>query len=281
MSESSNSTPAIPQADIASWQDATGRTETRTEVLSTEALRRFAIAVGSTPDVQDDPPPLSHWAFFLPEPEDRNLGMDGHERRGGFLPAVSLPRRMFAGSTVEFLAPLLLEREAVETRSIADVSHKVGRTGDLVFVEVDRTIDQDGVTRIRERQSYVYRSDGPRTSLPVLAVDPPEGELWHPDETNLFRFSAATFNSHRIHYDLPYAREIEGYPALVVHGPFTAAKLAAIAARQGRLTQFRFRANAPLFLGQPIYLRAAGSETVKAVRCDGKIAMTAEFLRAG
>ncbi len=281
MSESSNSTPAVSQADIASWHDAIGRTESRTEVLSTEALRRFAIAVGSTPDVEDNPPPLSHWAFFLPEPEDCNLGTDGHERRGGFLPAVSLPRRMFAGSTIEFLASLLLEQEAVETRSIADVNHKSGRSGDLVFVEVDRAIEQDGVIRIRERQSYVYRNDGPKMDLPVPAIDPQEGERWHPVETNLFRFSAATFNSHRIHYDLPYAREVEGYPALVVHGPFTAAKLAAVAARQGRLTRFRFRANAPLFLGQPIYLRAARSETVEAVRCDGKIAMTAEFLRAG
>ena len=187
---------------------------------------------------------------------------------------------MFAGSRIDFPAPLRLGEKADLVTTIADIRHKSGSTGDLVFVEVERTISQANICCVHEVQTYVYRDEGAPVALPDPAAVPPDGECWLPEEVNLFRFSAATFNGHRIHYDLRYATEAEGYPALVVHGPFTAAKLAELAMRAGPLARFQFRALAPLFLGQPIYLRGAGQGEVEAVRCDGLVAMRAEFTLA-
>ncbi|MCT2559401.1 MaoC family dehydratase N-terminal domain-containing protein [Tsuneonella sp. YG55] len=272
--------PFVSASDLAEWQKTIGRTETRTEVLGAEPLRRFALATGAPDDVEHRSPPLGHWAFFPPHARDSEIGPDGHPRRGDFLPSVSLPRRMFAGGTIRFDSPLILGSEADQVSRIAGVSHKRGRSGDLVLVEVDRTIEQAGRACIRERQRYLYRANGPPIEMPVCASHRPAGEIWQPDEVNLFRFSAATFNGHRIHYDLPYAREAEGYPALVVQGPFTASRLAAFAMQAGSLAQFSFQARAPLFLSQPIYLRGAGVNVVEAVRCDGEVAMRADFVPA-
>ena len=260
----------------ADLQAAVGREETVEQVLEVESLRRFALATGSDPDVERVFPPLGHWAFFLPDAPDAEIGADGHPRRGGFLPAIPLPRRMFAASDMRFDAPLALGRAATLTSTIAAITPKSGRSGDLIFVEVDRVLRQDGAVRVAERQSYVYRGDGTPAALPVPVPGAEvAGERWQPDAAHLFRFSAATFNAHRIHYDLPYATGVEGYPALVVHGPFTAAKLAALAARDGMLARFSFRAQAPLFLGQPIHLQRAGEGDLCAIRCDGAVAMTA------
>ena len=265
----------LDSAALDEWNASVGRSETRVEILEHESLRRYALAVGSDPVVERSMPPLGHWAFFLPQPEDGEIGEDGHPRRGGFLPAISLPRRMVAAAEVRCEAPLLLGREATMLSSVASVTHRKGRTGDLVFVDVDRTISQDGDVRIRERQTYVYRDMGSPLPMPIPLDGAIDGELLEPGTVNLFRFSAATFNSHRIHYDLPYAQEEEGYPALVVHGPFIAAKLAAFAGGEGELTRFSFRAQSPLFLGQPIRFQRGDGE-VRAVRCDGATAMTAE-----
>ncbi len=252
-----------------------GRVVAERQRLDVETLRRYAVALGSDPEVERAPPPLAHWAFFLPLAEDGELGTDGHPRRGGFLPAVSLPRRMFAGATIDFLGALALGEEAELVSRIIDVEAKTGASGELVFVEVERALIQAGAARVRERQTYVYRDAGAPTPLPQPIDPAPAGEIWRPGTVNLFRFSAATFNSHRIHFDLPYAGDVEGYPALVVHGPFTAARLAGIAERGGSLARFRFRALAPLFLGQPIALREREGE-LAAIRCDGVTAMIAE-----
>lgn len=267
----------LDPAALEEWKASVGRSETRTEVLEHESLRRYALAVGADPKVESVLPPLAHWAFFLPQPEDGEIGEDGHPRRGGFLPAISLPRRMFAAADISFEAPLLLGAEAEMLSSIASVTHKSGQSGDLVFVEVDRTISQQGSVRVRERQTYVYRDMGSPAPMPVPVDAAIDGELWQPGPVNLFRFSAVTFNSHRIHYDLPYAQQEEGYPALVVHGPFTAAKLAGFAEREGGLSRFSFRAQSPLFLGQPIRLQRGDGE-VQAMRCDGAIAMAAKVI---
>jgi 3-methylfumaryl-CoA hydratase len=264
---------------FASWCPSIGREEKRRELICPEPLRRFALAIGADPDVENHAPPLAHWAFFLPEPSDNNIGPDGHPWRGGFMPEISLPRRMFAASAMEFHAPLVLGQDASLASRIADVSHKQGRSGDLVFVEVERIVAQGGTIVIQERQNFVYREIAPPAPMPEPLPTPPIGESWSPDEVNLFRFSAATFNGHRIHYDAPYARDAERYPALVVHGPFTAAKLAARAMRGGPLRTFAFKALVPLFVGQAISLRDHGENAVEAVRCDGAIAMRAEFSR--
>ena len=184
---------------------------------------------------------------------------------------------MFASATMEFSEPLLIGMEARLTSTVTDITHKSGSSGDLVFARVERVLSQAGLDRVREEQTYVYRADGEPVPMPIPASPPPAGELWEPDEVNLFRFSAATFNGHRIHYDLPYARGVEGYPSLVIHGPFTAAKLALLASRDGDLASFSFRAQAPLFLGQPVFLqRGESTGEYCAVRADGVIAMTAQ-----
>ncbi len=265
---------ALDPAELETWKRAIGNTETRHEQVELESLRRYALAVDGDPSVETALPPLPHWACFLPRPQDSEIGMDGHPRRGGFLPAITLPRRMFAAADIVFEAPLVLGGDAELVSTVAQVTHKSGKSGDLVFVEVDRVLRQGGAVRIRERQSYVYRGVGDPVPSPTPAETLAEGEAWTPGPVNLFRFSAATFNGHRIHYDSHYAQAEEGYPGLVVHGPFTAAKLAAVAARQGPLRRFAFRAQAPLFEGHPIVLRQEGGE-VRAIRCDGATAMTA------
>lgn len=272
--------PVRPE-EVEAWRAHVGREERRSQVLDAETLRRFAAAQGANMDVLTAHPPLAHWAFFLEVVGPDGIGADGHPRRGGLLPPVRLPRRMFAAATTTFEEPLILGETAELRISVDDVRHRTGKSGDLVFVEVTRRIGQEGRGRLTERQTIVYRGLGEPTP-PVIPTDLPphrNAEVWNPTPVDLFRFSAVTFNSHRIHYDAPYAVGEEGYPGLVVHGPFTAAKLYALAqARAGRpVRRFEFRAMAPLFCGQPIYL-APGAEPgeVQAIRCDGAVAMAAK-----
>ena len=272
----------ISPDELEGWRAFVGRTETRRQVLDLESARRFAAAVGADLDVERAPPPLLHWAYFVEVAGPDGLGPDGHPRRGeGLLPPVRLPRRMFASAAMTFAAPLDLGRDAELTLTVAKVSHRAGRTGDLVFVDVDRSLAQDGRVRLSERQTIVYRGVGEPTSpvQPDAALADDGEALWTPGPVDLFRFSAVTFNSHRIHYDLPYATGEEGYPGLVVHGPFTAAKLFALAGATlgGPPAGFSFRANAPLFAGQPVRLRQGQEPGLfEAVRCDGAIAMSAQ-----
>jgi 3-methylfumaryl-CoA hydratase len=267
--------------DIEAWRGHIGRGEVRRQVLDVETLRRFAAALGADLDVERQAPPLAHWAFFLEVVGPGDVGPDGHPVRGrGIMPAISLPRRMFASATMAFAEPLVLGREAELSLTVADVKHRVGKTGELVFVEVDRVLSQDGRERVAERQTIVFRGAG-ETTPAVQPVDLPERadeEIWRPSPVDLFRFSAVTFNAHRIHYDQAYARDEEGYPDLIVHGPFTACKLAALAARTqpGKaMKTFAFRAISPLFVGQPVRLAPAAPGALEAIRCDGAIAMSA------
>jgi 3-methylfumaryl-CoA hydratase len=274
-------TGAIEAAEIEAWTAHVGRREVRRQRLDVESLRRFAAAQGADMDVVRQAPPLAHWAYFLDTVAPGGIGPDGHPRRGGLLPPVRLPRRMFGAAVMTFVEPLTLDEEGELSITVVDVRHRSGKTGDLVFVDVDRRISQDRRERISEHQTIVYRGLGDA----VAAIEPTDlpprrdAEVWLPTPVDLFRFSAVTFNSHRIHYDQPYATGEEGYPGLVVHGPFTAAKLFALAqARAQRdIRRFEFRAVAPLFVGQPIYL-AQGAEDgeVQALRCDGAVAMNAK-----
>lgn len=271
---------SVTEADVAHWREWIGKVETREEVLDAQALKRFAVAIGE--DANAAAPSLAHWAFFLPAPGDGAIGADGHPKRGGFLPPISLPRRMFAASAMSFDGALEAGAKATLTSTVADVTHKAGRSGDLVFVQVERNVSQGAAVRVSERQTIVYREAGDAT--PAVA-DAKRGrttdaEVWRPGPVELFRFSATTFNAHRIHYDLPYATSEEDYPGLVVQGPFIAAKLFGFARRRaGRaLTRFGFRALAPSFAGQQMQLApGGGADEVKALRADGKIAMAATF----
>lgn len=269
----------ISEADIAHWQTWIGKTESRTEILDTQALTRFAAAIGEPLNVEEIQPSLAHWAFFLPVAAADQIGPDGHPKRGGFLPPVSLPRRMFAASDMAFNEPLLLDREAIRISTVQDVAHKSGRSGELILLTVDHRIMQTDVERVRETQTIVYRDTGAPTPAIAPAAFPAEAKdvVWTPSTVDLFRFSAVTFNSHRIHYDLPYATQEEGYPGLVIHGPFTAARLFGHARSGGRTpSRFSFRAVAPVFQGQSVLLREDESGRCRAIRCDGMDAMVAD-----
>ncbi|MFS1286884.1 MaoC family dehydratase N-terminal domain-containing protein [Pseudomonas piscis] len=201
-------------------------------------------------------PPGLHWCL-APSPAAAGmaeLGEDGHPRRGGFLPPVLLPRRMWAGGEVQTLAPLPIGKPIQRLSTIRDISFKEGRSGKLCFVTVEHELSCANTLAIRERQDIVYRAPAaPGTPLP----GGPErlGELQHWVETPptlLMRYSALTFNAHRIHYDLPYATEVEGYQGLVVHGPLQASLLFNLAANHaGRVpARFTYRGQVPLIAGR-------------------------------
>ena len=269
----------LDSAAVAHWQTWVGGTEIRTEIIEVESLRRYAAALGENLDVETILPSLAHWACFLPVVAPDQIGPDGHPKRGGFLPPVTLPRRMFAAADMTFDAPLLPGREASRTSRIAGVTHKAGHSGDLVLVEVEHEIEQAGEVRVCERQTVVYRDAGAPIPavIPIEQGDAPDAVTWLPGTVDLFRFSAVTFNSHRIHYDAAYATGEEGYPGLVVQGPFTAARLFSLGIKQGgSIRQFSFRALAPLFVDQPVAL-VHGKDSVSAIRCDGVTAMAATF----
>jgi 3-methylfumaryl-CoA hydratase len=263
--------------DLDAW---IGRSRTQTAVLDPEVARRYAAAMGASLEVATHFPPLGHWAYFNDAVGPKDLGPDGHPKRGLFMPPVSLPRRMFASAEFSFAAPLVLGETAQLGSTIADIRRRSGRSGELVLVDVLREVSQGGRVRLTETQTIVYREAGAPTPPVADTGAGGAGELWAPNAVDLFRYSAATYNGHRIHYDQAYAREAEGYPDLVVHGPFTAAKLFDLASRTAGapLVKFSFRALAPVFVAQPIRLRRGDdANTVIAVRCDGVTAMSAAY----
>jgi 3-methylfumaryl-CoA hydratase len=233
---------------------------------------RLAAATGHALDIDRGGPALAHWAWFHDLVAAADIGPDGHPKPSVLLPATGKPRRMFASATISFEAPFELGELADFEERVADQRTRHGLSGELVLMEIERRISQHGKTRIVENRTLVYRDSG-GTTPPVSANAGFDGN-WRPREVDLFRFSAATFNSHRIHYDRAYAQIEEGYPDLVVHGPFTACKLADLAAQEGPLETFAFRAEAPLFVGQVVRLERQG-ESFVAIRCDGAVAMTA------
>ena len=285
MSEASPANPRpVLDSEVQQWQSCIGRQRQQTAMADAEVLRRFALAAGLNPDVESGVPLLAHWALFADAVDDSRIGEDGHPLRGDFLPAIHLPRRMFAAATLSFHRPLMVGTATQCRSTITGVEHKRGRSGDLVFVTVRREIFQHEALCTTEEQSLVYRGAGAAVAPIENSAEPPSREatpameVWQPGPVQLFRFSAVTYNAHRIHYDLPYARQQEGYPDLVVHGPFTAVKLLDYACRlnQRPPQHFSFRGVAPIFVSQPIYLsRAEAADSFIATRCDGTAGMTA------
>lgn len=201
-------------------------------------------------------PALWHWLYFLPLYRQSEVGADGHAKRGGFLPPVPLPRRMWAGSQFEFREPLRIGDLVTRTSTIADVTEKHGRTGPLVFVKVRHDIRRNDSTAIAltEFHDIVYRELAKANDVAPPPKAAPEGAAWErridPDDVLLFRYSALTFNGHRIHYDRRYVTEVEGYPGLVVHGPLIATLLLDLLRRErpeAEVAQFEFRAVRPTF----------------------------------
>jgi 3-methylfumaryl-CoA hydratase len=206
------------------------------------------------PTLGDELPALWHWLYFLPRHRQSEIGTDGHARRGGFLPPVSLPRRMWAGGRLAFERPLRIGEAIRRVSTIRSVESKTGKSGPLVFVTVRHEIYGSFGGAISEEHDIVYReAPAPGEAGPVKVRPARADEVWcrdiRPDDVFLFRYSALTFNGHRIHYDRRYVTDTEGYPGLVVHGPLIATLLADLARRHDRrpLASFEFRAVSPLF----------------------------------
>jgi len=267
----------------------------RTEQVADEATRAPALALAATLDRDasglghgDSLPPLWHWIYFTPKAPAHEIGADGHPRRGGFLPPVGLPRRMWAGGRLEFHAPIRIGDALTRTSTIGDVRRREGKTGALVFVTVRHEIARDGLLLLTEEHDIVYRD----LAQPGAVVPPPErapadestSRTVTPDPVLLFRYSALTFNGHRIHYDRSYVTEVEGYPGLIVHGPLIATLLLDEARRQRPdlvVRRFSFKAVQPLFDIDPFELccRFDGATAIDlwARGHDGRLAMRARL----
>ena len=282
--------PPDAPADLAGLRDWIGRSESlhdhigATPVLALQAtLDRPAAEVLPGTSL----PCLWHWLYFLPRYRHSEAGEDGHPTHGGLLPPVPLPRRMWAGSQLQFHHPVRVG-DAVQRQSrIADVTVKAGRSGRLVFVKVQHTLHCNGAAEpaLTEFYDIVYREasrpddvDPPPTAANSLATtaattaattDAVWQHTWLPDPLLLFRYSALTFNGHRIHYDRPYATQVEGYPGLVVHGPLIATLLMDLLRRHlpdADVAAFRFRAVRPTFDGAPMRVNGQLQGDGKTVR---------------
>ncbi|MGO4581046.1 MaoC family dehydratase N-terminal domain-containing protein [Cupriavidus sp. 2TAF22] len=233
-----------------------GRSESRTETLAPEPVTGLAATLDLDGDalVRGPLPPLWHWLYFLPRAPQRELGQDGHPALGGFMPPMPLPRRMWAGGELEFKRPLRVGDTVTRTSTVRNVEYKTGRSGELWFVTVEHVLSVDGEVALNERHDLVYRAmpepGEPLPPRPRLAHQAKWQRQLHADPVMLFRFSALTFNGHRIHYDHDYVRDVEGYPGLVVHGPLQAVLALDLVAREmpaARVRRFGFRGLAPLF----------------------------------
>ena len=276
---------AIDDSALQNW---VGRSVSVDDTVRPAPARALIATLGrgdAEPVAGDPLPPLWHWLYFLGATPRDALGTDGHAKLGTFLPAVPLPRRMWAGGRLWFERPLEIGESATRRSTIADVKYKTGRSGALVFVVVRHEISGQSGVAVVEEQDLVYREAQPSGTAAAgrLAADHATFEQSVvPDPVLLFRYSALTFNGHRIHYDLKYCQDVEGYPGLVFHGPLTATLLADLARDNmphGRMTRFSFRAVRPLFDTHPFKICGdADGPTARlsAVDPDGYLAMEAE-----
>jgi 3-methylfumaryl-CoA hydratase len=271
--------------DLQAW---VGRTEEIEDTATPAPLAGLAATLDHTipPWRRGEVPPLGHWLYFLPNALQSELAADGHPHRGGFLPPVALPRRMWAGGRLEFRAPIKIGAALRKRSTIRSVTPKTGASGEMVFVTVRHEVFADDELAVTEEHNIVYRGKGP----PVAPRDPPRGpaiagaaRTVTPDAVLLFRYSALTFNAHRIHYDRDYCIHEEGYPGLVVHGPLTATLLMDAWLRQNpgsKVTRFTFRAVRPLFEDAPISLmidRREDGAGLRALDANGEVAVEAQI----
>jgi len=263
-------------AHLQTWQ---GKSETLNDTLTATPIA----ALSATLD-RDDPapaagtavPPLWHWLYFLPHARASEIGPDGHPRRGGFLPPVPLPRRMWAGGRLRWEAanPLQVGQQVQRQSTIQSVKHKAGRSGELLFVLVEHRFSNENGLALTEEHDIVYRSAARSGEAAPTPQKPPlDGEAaWSrtitADAVVLFRYSALTFNGHRIHYDRKYVTEVEGYPGLIVHGPLIATLLLDLLRRSlpgARVASFDFRAVRPTFDLHPFSVHGKPSSDGKTI----------------
>ncbi len=278
--------------DTGAYQNWIGRTEVRIDTVSPGPARALAAALDGDPEdfvLRAELPPLWLWLYFLPVVRASDTGPDGHPKRGGFLPPVDLPRRMWAGSRCQFSGPVRIGDELTRVSTIAKVTAKTGRTGEMVFVTVRHAWSRGGAELMAEEQDIVY------AAIPAayVAADPLPAEPQHwqepaaIDPVLLFRFSALTQNAHRIHYDRAYAEEVEKYPDLVVHGPLQAILMMEAARRREpgrRPATFAFRGVRPLFVSDAAMVcgrTVLGKLELSVVKADGGATMQAGLSWAG
>lgn len=273
--------------ETTGFEEWIGREDVAEETLTGSLVERFAATIGLSA-VASDPdgvaPRLIHFCLCQPAAPMSELGEDGHVARGGFLPPIALPRRMWAASDILFTGDIHVGDRVTRRSRVADISVKHGRTGNLCFVTVDHAISVRDVTVINDRQTIVYRGAASAQAAPPLQSSTEIGEHVERFDASaplLFRYSALTFNSHRIHYDQQYSADVEGYPDLVVQGPLQATLLYHMAARLhgGAPDRFSFRGNAPLFRGDGAQLHTVSNDDgmkLWTVRDGGPIAMTAK-----
>ena len=277
-----NTTPTGPRAfdaaTLTHLQGWSGRTETLSDQITAAPVRGLSATLD-----RNDPapvpgttlPPLWHWLYFLPQPRQSNIGADGHAKRGGFLPPVPLPRRMWAGGRLHWMPnnPIVVGDAVRRSSRIESVTHKSGRTGDLLFVQVAHEVHNALGLALSETHNIVYRAAVQPGDPAVLPVPAEKDAAWQrqitPDDVLLFRYSALTFNSHRIHYDRQYVTDVEGYPGLIVHGPLIATLLVDLVRRQlpgAFIQRFDFKAVRPTFDLHPFRLNGQLSVDKKSVR---------------
>ena len=272
--------------DLSHLQSWIGREQRDSEVLSPTLVRQFNATFDRSSDLSlgAEAPLLIHLCLAQPIAPMAELGRDGHPALGGFLPPVPLPRRMWAGGAFTFHDSIRIGEEVMRHSTITDVTLKEGRSGSLCFVTVDHEITSNGRKVLSERQDIVYR-DIPQAGGVAKPVEPAplggESRSVIPHPTLLFRYSALTFNGHRIHYDKPFCIEQEGYPGLVVHGPMQATMLCQYAAdlRGVAPRAFSFRSLSPIFDDAAFTLNASGEGAdlrLWTARTNGPVAMEAE-----
>lgn len=281
--------------DLEHLKQWIGREESRADSIAATPVQALAATLDRddpAPQPGDPIPPCGHWLYFLPLHRQSEIGQDGHPTRGGFLPPVPLPRRMWAGSRIEFLRPLTIGSPIKRGSRVVDVSGKEGRSGALVFVRVRHEVSDEAGVALIDEHDIVYRDNPkPGDPSPPHQAAPAEHD-WartiRPDDVLLFRYSALTFNGHRIHYDRRYVTEVEGYPGLVVHGPLIATLLLDLLRRNlpgANISGFSFRAMKPTFDIAPFEVRGRRMEDGRTVRlwaqhADGALAMDATAILA-
>jgi 3-methylfumaryl-CoA hydratase len=276
--------------DIEHLRTWIGKTETHHDQVTPTPIAALAATLDRDdpfPRPGDPVPPFWHRLYFLPICRHSQLGPDGHPKRGGFLPPVPLPRRMFAGARLQFHYPIRVGDTITEVSRIVDVTCKSGRSGALVFLLLRHEISNSAGVAITEEQDIVYR-DNPTPGAPAPAPQKaPDNATWtqeiRPDDVMLFRYSALIFVGHRIHYDRRYVTEVEGYPGLVVHGPLIATFLLELLKNNvpgANIASFSFRAVKPLFDIAPFKVSGRMEDDKKTVKLwastmDGWLAMDA------
>jgi 3-methylfumaryl-CoA hydratase len=264
-------------------QDWVGRSEMLEDIATATPYAALSATLDRPDTARPAPgtplPYLWHWLYFLPIHAQSEIGPDGHARRGGFLPPVALPRRMWAGSDFEFHEPLRVGDALARTSTIVDVKEKTGRTGSLVFVKVRHELRRNGFADVAltEHHNIVYRAAPAPDDVAPPPQAAPAAFSWErriaADDVLLFRYSALTFNGHRIHYDRKYVTEVEGYPGLIVHGPLIATLLMDLLRRQmpdATVRKFEFKAVRPTFDVSPFSIHGQPSADGKSVRLWGR-----------